>query len=243
MIATFAMYYRERRSPTARDQQIIEQITHLAGIAIERKLTNDRLTLSERNLAEAQRLTHTGSFVWDIRTKEALYLSEEWYRIYGFDPEMDARAWHERFERIHSEDVPKWQAAVNRAISEKADYEVEYRLVFPDVTTKHVHVVGHPVLNSSGEVVQFIGSVTDITERKRAEALLAGEKRLLEMVATGVPLKQIANALCQIIEAQRPGTLASVLLMNSDGVHLDVVAGPNLPAAWTRQMELMPIGP
>jgi len=243
VIATFAMYYRERRSPTARDQQIIEQITHLAGIAIERKLTNDRLTLSERNLAEAQRLTHTGSFVWDIRTKEALYLSEEWYRIYGFDPEMDARAWHERFERIHSEDVPKWQAAVNRAISEKADYEVEYRLVFPDVTTKHVHVVGHPVLNSSGEVVQFIGSVTDITERKRAEALLAGEKRLLEMVATGVPLKQIANALCQIIEAQRPGTLASVLLMNSDGVHLDVVAGPNLPAAWTRQMELMPIGP
>ena len=243
VIATFAMYYRERRSPTARDQQIVEQITHLAGIAIERKLTNDRLTLSERNLAEAQRLTHTGSFVWDIRTKEALYLSEEWYRIYGFDPEMDARAWHERFERIHSEDVPKWQAAVNRAISEKADYEVEYRLVFPDVITKHVHVVGHPVLNSSGEVVQFIGSVTDITERKRAEALLAGEKRLLEMVATGVPLKQIANALCQIIEAQRPGTLASVLLMNSDGVHLNVVAGPNLPAAWTRQMELLPIGP
>jgi len=85
--------------------------------------------------------------------------------------------------------------------------------------------------------------VRDISERRRAEALLAGEKQLLEMVATGVPLKEILSALCQIIEEQRPGTLASVLLMNRDGIHLDVAAGPNLPRAWTRQMELMPIGP
>src|SRR5438552_12418161 len=63
------------------------------------------------------------------------------------------------------------------------------------------------------------------------------------MIATGVPFKEIANALCQIIEKQRPGTLASVLLMNCDGVHLDVVAGPNLPGGWTRQMEQLPIGP
>jgi PAS domain S-box-containing protein len=85
--------------------------------------------------------------------------------------------------------------------------------------------------------------VRDISERRRAEALLTGEKQLLEMVATGVPLKEILNALCQIIEEQRPGTLASVLLMNRDRIHLDVAAGPNLPRAWTRRMELMPIGP
>ena len=63
------------------------------------------------------------------------------------------------------------------------------------------------------------------------------------MIATGVPLKQILNALCEIIEEQRTGTLASVLLMNPDGVHLNVIAGPKLPNEWTRQMELMPIGP
>src|SRR5712672_2027574 len=79
VIATFAMYYREPRSPTVRDQQMIDQITHLAGIAIERKLTQDELSQSERNLAEGQRLTHTGSFVWDIKTRHALYLSDEWY--------------------------------------------------------------------------------------------------------------------------------------------------------------------
>src|SRR5205809_3052110 len=63
------------------------------------------------------------------------------------------------------------------------------------------------------------------------------------MIATGVPFKEIANALCQIIEQQRPGTLASVLLVNCDGVHLDVIAGPNLPGGWDRQMEQLPIGP
>jgi signal transduction histidine kinase len=98
-------------------------------------------------------------------------------------------------------------------------------------------------LNSCGEVVQFTGSVTDATERKRAEALLAGEKRLLEMIATGVPLKEITNELCQIIEEQRPDTLASVLLLNPDGIHLDLIAGPKLPDNWARQMEKMPIGP
>src|SRR5881227_123094 len=89
----------------------------------------------------------------------------------------------------------------------------------------------------------FQAILRDISERKRSEALLAGEKRLLEMIATGVGLKEILNTLCLIIEEQRDGTLASVLLLNADGVHLDVAAGPNLPKEWTRQMELMPIGP
>jgi PAS domain S-box-containing protein len=243
VIATFAMYYSEPRSPTARDQEIIEQITHLAGIAIERKLIQEELALSERNLTDAQQLTHTGSFVWDVTTKQALYLSEEWYRIYGFDPEKDQHAWDDRLKRIYPDDLLRWQAAVDHAITDKSDYELEYRLVLPGGVSKHIHLLGHPILDDSGEVVQFIGSVTDITDRNRAEALLAGEKRLLEMIATRVALKEITNELCQIIEEQRPDTLASVLLLNPDGIHLDLIAGPKLPDEWTRQMEKMPIGP
>src|SRR5438046_10620068 len=89
----------------------------------------------------------------------------------------------------------------------------------------------------------FQAILRDISERKRGEALLAGEKRILEMIATGVALKEILNALCLIIEEQRSGTLASVLLLNPDGVYLDVVAGPSLPKEWTEQMEQLPIGP
>src|SRR5262245_26610005 len=89
----------------------------------------------------------------------------------------------------------------------------------------------------------FQAILRDVSERKKAEALLAAEKRLLEMIATGVSLKEILNALCCIIEEQRPGTLASVLLLKPDGVHLNVVAGPQLPHDWTQQMEKVPIGP
>ena len=187
-------------------------------------------------------MTHTGSFVWDIRTKKASYLSDEWYRIYGFEPGRE-HAWDERVARLNPDDRDRWEAAVDQAIRNKADYDLEKRLILADGVTKYLHALGHPILDASGDVVQFIGTVSDITERKRAEALLRGEKQLLEMIATGVPLKQILNKLCEIIEEQRPGTLASVLLMNPDGVHLNVVAGPKLPGDWTRQMEKMPIGP
>jgi PAS domain S-box-containing protein len=181
LIATFAMYYREPRRPSTREQEIIEQITHLAGVAIERKLTQEALRHSEAYLAEAQKLTHTGNWVWDVRTREATYLSDEWFRIYGLDPASNGRAWEQRLQIIHPEDRSKWEAAVDRAISEKSDYEFEYRLVFPDGTTKYIHVVGHPIVSASGEVVQFMGSVTDITERKQAEqALRRSEAYLAE---------------------------------------------------------------
>src|SRR5216110_2467604 len=110
-------------------------------------------------------------------------------------------------------------------------------------------------VRKNGEIVPVEVSVTairggyfqailrDISERKRSDALLAGEKRLLEMIATGVALKEVLNALCLIIEEQRTGTLASVLLLNPDGVHLDCVAGPSLPKEWMQQMENLPIGP
>src|ERR1700731_2543249 len=85
VIATFAMYYREPRSPSPRDQETIEQITYLAGVAIERKLTQEGLRRSEAYLAEAQRMTHTGSWAWNVRT-DALFWSEELLRIYDYDP-------------------------------------------------------------------------------------------------------------------------------------------------------------
>src|SRR5216117_4122922 len=89
----------------------------------------------------------------------------------------------------------------------------------------------------------FQAILRDVSELKKAEALLAAEKRILEMIATGVALKEILNALCLFIEEQRSGTLASVLLLNPDGAHLDSIAGPGLPKEWTQQIESLPIGP
>ena len=132
----------------------------------------EALRPSESYLAEAQRLTHTGSWAWQVAGSVALHLSEEWYRLYGFDPEKSPPTREERVQRVHPEDRAKWQGAVDRAIAETSGFEMEFRILLPDGTVKYIHTVGHPVLNASGDLVEFVGSSTDITERKRAEEAL-----------------------------------------------------------------------
>jgi len=138
----------------------------------ERKRAEEQLRRSEAYLAEAQRSTHTGSWVWQVAGGHALHLSEEWYRIYGFEPEHAAPSWEQRLQRIHPEDRAWWQEAIKHAISARSDYEVEFRIALPGGTVKHIRTVGHPVLNASGDVLQFVGSSTDITQRKQAEEAL-----------------------------------------------------------------------
>src|SRR6266478_2953636 len=133
------------------------------------KQAEQTLRESEAYLAEAQSLTHTGSGAWQVPGGDALYLSDEWYRIYGFDPKQGLSAWRDRLQRRHPEDRARVEETKDRAISEKSDYEVEHRILLPDGTVKYTHTVGHPVLNAAGEVVQFVGTMVDITERKRAE--------------------------------------------------------------------------
>jgi PAS domain S-box-containing protein len=133
------------------------------------ELQQEKLQRSEAYLAEAQRITHTGSWAWRVAGEDAVHLSEEWYRIYGFDPEKGMSAWEERMQRIHPEDRAKWQQTIDRAIGEKSDYEVEVRIVLPDGTVRYIHTIGHPVLNASGDLTQFLGTAMDVTERKRAE--------------------------------------------------------------------------
>jgi len=124
---------------------------------------------SEAHLAEAQRLSHMGSWVWQVAGGDALHLSDEWYRIYRFDPRRGMPRWEERLQRVHPEDRDKWQGTIERAIREKSDYNLEFRIVLPDGTLKWVHTVGHPVSNPAGELVQFVGSSMDVTDRKRSE--------------------------------------------------------------------------
>src|SRR3989441_629948 len=133
------------------------------------KQAEEALRRSESYLAEAQRLTHTGSWAWRVAGGNALHLSEEWYRIYGFDPEEGMSAWEKRLQRVHQEDQASWQRAIDRAIGEKSDYEVEVRILLPGGIVKYIHDVGHPVLSPSGDLVGFVGTMIDITERKRAE--------------------------------------------------------------------------
>ena len=106
VIATFAMYYLEPRRPTSRDQETIEQITRLAGIAIERNKTQEALRRSEAHLAEVQRLTRTGSWAFNALTRKTTYWSGELFRILGLDPHEGPS--REEFMRlVHPEDYDR----------------------------------------------------------------------------------------------------------------------------------------
>ena len=100
VIATFAMYYRKPRRPTQRDQEIIDQITNLAGVAIQHKLAQEKLRRREAYLAETEKLTHTGSWAWDVRTQKVLYCSDEMFRIFGLDP-LESLPNSEKFSAAH----------------------------------------------------------------------------------------------------------------------------------------------
>ncbi len=169
------------------------------------KRAEEALRRSESHLAEAQRLTHTGSWVWRVAGGDALHLSEEWYRIYGFDPEEGMPAWEERLRRTHPEDRAKWQGAIDRAIGEKSDYEVEFRILLPGGTVKYIHTVGHPVLNASGDLVQFVGSSMDISASKRAEEALrqaqAGLAHVNRVTTMGELTASLAHEVNQPIAA------------------------------------------
>src|SRR5947199_3129008 len=208
----------------------------------ERENAEQKLRHSEAFLTEGQRISHTGSWSWDVSSGKAAW-SEEHYRIFGFDPERTEASFQLFMETVHPEDRQFIKQKLDEAIHERTGFDLEFRLALADGSVKHVQGVGRPVLGPSGEVDSYTGTTVDISERKRGEALFAGEKRLLEMIATGVALEEILNRLCMIIEEYRSGTLASILLLRPDGLHLDSVAGPSLPKGWRKEMEKLPIGP
>jgi PAS domain S-box-containing protein len=148
--------------------QIIEVIGTTMDVT-ERKRIEDSLRQSESHLAEAQKLTHTGSWAWRLADRKAVHLSEEWYRIYGFDPAAGAPSWEEYFERVHPEDRLTLKEIIEHSIAEKADYDLEFRILFSNGMLKWIHTVGHPVLSDARNLVGFGGSSTDITDLKSAE--------------------------------------------------------------------------
>jgi len=190
VIATFAMYYREPRRPTQRHQEIIDQITDLAGVSIQQKLAQEKLQRSEAYLAEAEKLTHTGSWVWDARTQKVLYCSEEMFRIFGLDPRESLPTRNSFRKRIHPEDRDRVAKSFEKSRRERVDSFDEYRVLLPDGTVRHINSSGHPVLDEDGELIEFVGTAVDVTERKRAEL---ERRRLASLVEQAADLMAISD--------------------------------------------------
>jgi PAS domain S-box-containing protein len=149
--------------------EILKGFLGTAMDVTEQELLTQELKRQRKYLSEAQKLTHTGSWVWRVRDRAAIHLSDEWYQIYDFNPAEGTPPWERRLERVHPEDRPKWNGTIERAIVDKADYDVEFRILLPSGVIKWIRAIGHPVLSEAGDLVQFVGSSADITELKLAE--------------------------------------------------------------------------
>lgn len=127
------------------------------------------LRRSEAYLEEAQKLSKTGSWARVSATGEMRYWSEECYRVLGFEPQDGLPRFETFLQHIHPDDQRRVRETAERAGREKVDYDVDYRIVHPGGHVRDIHTVGHPVLSPSGDVVEFVGTVMDVTERRQAE--------------------------------------------------------------------------
>jgi PAS domain S-box-containing protein len=132
---------------------------------------NESLHRSETYLTEAQRLSHTGSWAWNVSTGEVLW-SRESYRVFGLAPEQTSLNVDLIKKLRHSEDRALAEQTLEGALRERRDFEFESRIVLPDGSIRHVRSVGRPVINDAGVLVEFVGAVMDVTEGKTREEAL-----------------------------------------------------------------------
>jgi len=132
----------------------------------DRKRASDALRRSEAYLSAAQRLSHTGSFGWDVSSGE-IYWSRETFEIFGYEPTVKITI-ELIMQRTHPEDRSAVQQLVDRVSRDRTEFDFEHRLLMPDGSVKYVRVVGRPSIDERGRF-GFVGALTDVTERKQAE--------------------------------------------------------------------------
>jgi PAS domain S-box-containing protein len=164
---------------------------------------NAALKIGETYLAEAQRLSHTGSFGWNVSSGDILW-SEESYRIFEYDPATRVTI-EMALNRVYPDDVALVRQVISRAATHKEGFDFEHRLLMPDGSVKHLNVVAHPLIDEPGEL-QFVGAVMDVTARKKSEeALRKSEQRYRNLFQhMPIALWQInASKLVELFEGLR----------------------------------------
>ncbi len=180
----------------------------------ERKHAEEILRRSEAYLSEAQRLSHTGSWACIPATGEHTYWSEEIFRVTGFDPAGGLPRFEEFERRIHPDDRARTKEHFRTAIREKVDFDHGYRIVHPGGEIREIHVIGHPVLSPSGDLVEFVGTLMDVTERRRAEEERQALAHANRIATIGQLTASIAHEVNQPIAAVVTNAQAALRWLN-----------------------------
>ena len=193
----------------------------LKGEINERRRAEEALRRSEAYLSEAQRLSQTGSFGWDVSGGKIAW-SQETFRIFGYDPSTELTL-ELAFQRIHPEDKAPVREVIDRASCEGKDFDLEHRLLMPDDSIKCVRVVGHLATKDERDNVEFVGAVTDITERKRAEEELRQKE---------ASLRQAQTELAHFSRITTMGELAASIVHEINQPLAGIVTNANASLRW-----------
>jgi signal transduction histidine kinase/PAS domain-containing protein len=146
------------------------------------------LRRSEARLAEGEGLSRTGSWTLNVSNHDNVYWSAGHFRIYSFDPQDRPVSYQVARQRIHPEDLDSFEESLDRAIRERKVWEFDHRIVLPDASIKYIHTIGRPVVNESGNLVEYVGTVMDVTEQHRSTTAL--ELALAEVKSLNAELRQ-----------------------------------------------------
>jgi PAS domain S-box-containing protein len=146
---------------------VLQDITELRRAEEQLRASEEALRRSEAYLAEAQRLSHTGTFAFDATAP--VYWSDESYRIWGLDPLQGLPDRETVLQRIHPGDRERVNAETEEGLRQKRDFALEFRIVLPDGTIKYIESTGRPFFSADGELVEIVATQVDVSERKRAQ--------------------------------------------------------------------------
>jgi len=223
-LGTFAILYREVGSPSATDLQLIENASHIVGIAIERHINEEELRRSEAFLAEAQRLSLTGSFSWRLDTDEITF-SEELYRIFEFD--YDAPVTLEQIVgRVHPEDIPLLSEKMDLARKNINDHDYAIRLRMPDGRVKYLRTKSYGIRDRDGRL-EHVGAIQDATEHRLSEEALAKVSSELAHVARVTSLGALTASIAH--EVSQP--LSGIITNACTGLRMLAADPPNVDGA------------
>jgi PAS domain S-box-containing protein len=190
VLGALMIYSKEPDAFAIRETSLLQQAANDLAYGIitaraeaKRKRAEEQLRRSEAYLAAGQRLSHAGSWAWNAVTQENAFWSEEHFRIYGFDVSTETVPYKEAHQRIHPQDQQLFDETLAAAIRNRIDFDMIHRLLFPDGSIKYIHTLGHPVLDPSGNLMEYIGTAMDITEHKQAEETLRQTQTELTRVA------------------------------------------------------------